>query len=879
MYRESFKSGFGNHAEAHDHATTFQQDHGVQVYIGAGATENIGAAVTQARLADLQFWPLVRDRADPIKWGVHPDPTRSGLRHVEYVKRDIDPQLTGLISSGSFILLIGDSTAGKTRSAYEVAQQLLGNYRVFMPLDGSEIAIAPELLRHDSRILLWLDDLDVFLAPPAVSVRTVDDFLQKGGVIISTLRAERFNELSSRRDNVAPDAQRLLTRNARQVISRAEKIIVNRRWSNNEVSRARSVSDPRVADAVAHSDEYGVAEYLAAGPQLYDEWRNAWSPGSNPRGAALVSSAIDFKRTGLNKPVDIGALARVHDYYLQARGGIRLRPETFESALAWATEPLHATTSLLVPYEAGFYKAFDYLVDKVATDEEFQEIPDPVWEEALSGKWDVDFHSVGEYSAQTGRTDLAEKAYRVAEGSGDEVAGAFHLGYVFASAGNIDQAETWYSRSASNGSLHALTNLGGVYLKKRDLLQAEKCFLEAARRGDVKAAFNLATVLLSQERIEEAGSWCSVAEKSGMREARVLRADIFLAEAEYERARELYLDMAEQYPRQVSSGLGYIALQQGEYETAIPHFESVLREGNHAVLLNLARCYSELKNNDRAVDLAKQYVDNHPEDHVGLFSLAYYFQRCDKLSEAEQYYRAASDLGDVKAATNLGNILSNAGRDDEAEIYYKLALAKNDSLARSGLAQLYRKTEKFSAAIPLLRELIQEGSVEAYTEMGRVQEDLGRSNLAILWLKKAVDMGDKHAGIRLGYIYERRGEPRKATPYYRMAAEAGEAHAYMHLGMIFAKRGEKRKAVDLLEEAFMLGDSEAASRLGKFYWLEGDPGKSEEWLRRGVEARDATSMKYLAFLLHQDGRNREAREMMEAAADAGSKEAFAERNP
>ncbi|MCX4714951.1 tetratricopeptide repeat protein [Streptomyces virginiae] len=754
-----------------------------------------------------------------------------------------------------------------------MAQQLLGEYRVFMPLDGSEIGVAPELLRHDSRILLWLDDLDVFLTPPAVSVRTVDDFLQKGGVIIATLRAERFNELSSRRDNSMLDAQRLLIRNARQVISRAEKIIVNRRWSNTEVSRARSVSDPRVVDAVAHADEYGVAEYLAAGPQLYDELINAWSPGNNPRGAALVSSAIDFKRAGMNKPVDIGSLTRVHDHYLHARGGMRLRPESFETALAWATEPLHATTSLLVPYEAGSYKAFDYLVDKVATEEEFQEIPDAVWEEALSGKWDVDFHSVGEYSAQTGRTDLAERAYRVAEGSGDEVAGAFHLGHIFASAGNIEQAETWYIRSAGNGSLRALTNLGGVYIKKRDLRQAESCFLKAAGKGDVKAAFNLANVLLSQERVDEASSWCSVAEEDGMREARVLRADIFLAEAEYERARELYLDMAEEYPLQVSSGLGYIALEQGEYSAAIPYLETALSGGNHSALISLAYCFSELGNNDRAVDLARQYVQKHPENPGGLFSLAFYLQRCDNLSEAEQHYRAAVDLGDIKSATNLGNLLSNVGRDDEAEHFYKLALAKDDLLARTGLAQLYRKTEKFSAAIPLLRELIREGRVEAYTEMGRVQEDLGRTNLAILWLKKAVDMGDKYAGIRLGYIYERRGEHRKATPYYRIAAEAGEAHAYLHLGMIFQKRGEKEKAIDLLEEAFSLGDSEAASRLGKLHWLAGDSERSEEWLRRGAENRDVKSMEYLAFLLHQDGRTREAREMLEAAADAGSEDA------
>jgi hypothetical protein len=78
---------------------------------------------------------------------------------------------------------------------------------------------------------------------------------------------------------------------------------------------------------------FGVAEYLAAGPQLLAEWRDAWSPGQHPRGAALVAAAVDARRAGLHTPVAEALLRRLHEHYLTERGGSTLRPEPFEQPL------------------------------------------------------------------------------------------------------------------------------------------------------------------------------------------------------------------------------------------------------------------------------------------------------------------------------------------------------------------------------------------------------------------------------------------------------------------------------------------------------------------------------------------------------------------
>ncbi|MFF9494105.1 tetratricopeptide repeat protein [Streptomyces flaveolus] len=838
----------GSVAHAHDHATTFQQEHGVQIYLGGTQGDNLGTAITTARLASLNFWPLVSENTDPVKWGVHPAPTREDSRHVEYVGRDVDENIVQAIKPGCFLLLVGDSTAGKSRTAFEAAQRLLGDYRVFMPFDGSETAIASELMKHDARLLLWLDDLDVFLAPPAVSVRTIDEIAEKNGVVLATIRAERYNELSLREDRSAFNAERLLVRNARQIMSRASKFFLDRRWSAEEIDRAQTSSDPRMADALSHADEYGVAEYLAAGPQLYEEWRNAWAPGGHPRAAALVASAIDFKRAGISRPVGVGELLKAHEYYLEQNGGIRLRPESFEQAISWATDPLHATTSLLVPYEAGTYKAFDYLVDKVANSETLKEIPDIIWDEVLSGKWDFDFHTVGEYAAKTGRTDLAEKAYRIAEDSDSEGRGAFRLGHVFDTAGEYDQAEAWYERSANSGNVRALVNLGYLYMRKNDSAQAEKFLQVAVQKGEEKAALGLTVILLHQNRIDEADTWCLFAEEKGLKPAKILRADICMAKGNIDQAEKAYQESMATFPGRAAAGLGLVHLRRKEFSQAISHFQVAAHKNDHNALRSMAYCYSELRNHDKAQELSRQYIKEHPDHAVAYFDLGLYLSRANNVTEAESAYRKAIELGDNRAITNLANLLSNAERYDEAEELYLSALEKQDGKARSGLAHLYRLTGRFSAAIRMLRDLVREGHQAAYKEMGRVQEDLGRTNLAILWLQKAVDLGDKSAGVRLGYIYERRGEPKKATPYYRVAAEDGDGHAYLHLAMIFEYRGKIEKAKDLYRAAFAHDEFEAAARLGRLYWLEGNLSQSEEWCRKGAEKGDEEAKKCLEFL-------------------------------
>ena len=180
-------------------------------------------------------------------------------------------------------------------------------------------------------------------------------------LVVATMRAveaSRYSSVDELGRHMFPDEQR--------VLGLAEEVRVDRSFSPLELDRARERDwDARIARALPHTDKYGLAEYLAAGPELLREWRNAWEPGASPRGAALVAAAVDCRRAGL---LPARLLDQLTPAYLDRRGGSRLRPEPRAQAWQWATQPRRATTALIAGSDKAGYEVFGYLVDVTERD-------------------------------------------------------------------------------------------------------------------------------------------------------------------------------------------------------------------------------------------------------------------------------------------------------------------------------------------------------------------------------------------------------------------------------------------------------------------------------------------------------------------------------
>ena len=371
----------------------------------------------------------VRDVEDPIRLGIHPavelrDAIDRSQRLPPFIRRDITEQLETSVKRGSgFVLLVGESTAGKTRSAYEAMRKLLPDYRLVLP-DSRQalVSLHPQICRS-RRIVVWLDELDRYLGIDGLTPRMVEQMTARQAhriLILATMSAAAHSRFKTQ--GVVEETDNDLARNARQILDMADTFRLARVWSDAEVSLARTYgSDPRIEAAIrhAHARRRGVAEYLAAAPDLLSAWDSAWESGTHPRGAALIAAAVDVRRAGYHQALPVSLIEQLHTHYLDVRGGVALRPEPLDQAWDWATKPLHATSSLLLPKKNGTYLAFDYLHDSLDAQRPPRRIPEWTWHALVEhvdavGAFDVGIATLAHGDLEHASTAL-QKAVRLGE--------------------------------------------------------------------------------------------------------------------------------------------------------------------------------------------------------------------------------------------------------------------------------------------------------------------------------------------------------------------------------------------------------------------------------------------------------------------------------
>ncbi|WP_261575589.1 tetratricopeptide repeat protein, partial [Frankia gtarii] len=386
--------------------------------------------------------PRVRDIADPVFVGVHRAARMSSSAGSmpTFVRRDRSDALEAALRRGGFVLVVGDSTAGKTRAAFEAMRACLPDHAfVFPERRRTSIRGALAAAREERRFVLWLDDLERYLGPGGLSVHQLAEFLDQpggraDGVVLATMRAQEHAHFRGRPDAPGERGGGEDAVAGREVLDLATEIRLARTWTSVELVRAEQLrDDPEIASALEHTDRYGLAEYLAAGPDLLNRWLNGWAPGEHPRGAALVAAAVDAGRAGCRAGVPLAVLQELHEGYLAERGGERLRPEPWEQAVTWAMETILATASLIARDGTDRYSGFDYLLDAVDLDPQAGRVPDATWTTLLRWASPEDAASIGWAAWGRGHPTQAATAFRQACDGGylPAAAGLAHcLGYL-----------------------------------------------------------------------------------------------------------------------------------------------------------------------------------------------------------------------------------------------------------------------------------------------------------------------------------------------------------------------------------------------------------------------------------------------------------------
>jgi hypothetical protein len=109
-------------------------------------------------------FPLVRDVSDAVAVGVHPaaalEVAGEADRVPPYITRDFEPELHAALRRNGFTLLVGESTAGKTRAAFEAMRLLLGGCRFVVPSSREALLGLLPSLDEAGDYVVWLDDLE-----------------------------------------------------------------------------------------------------------------------------------------------------------------------------------------------------------------------------------------------------------------------------------------------------------------------------------------------------------------------------------------------------------------------------------------------------------------------------------------------------------------------------------------------------------------------------------------------------------------------------------------------------------------------------------------------------------------------------------------------
>lgn len=382
------------------------------------AWQRINASVGQG--------PADARRVDEVslrELGVHPAIFLYGVQDElpVYVPRDFDDELRDAIArgaeSGCFVLLLGGSSWGKTRSLAEAVKDVVPEWWLVQPAGTREIHDL--LAARTERTVVWLDDLDrYFGANPALLKEHVVTLVRTFGlIVVGTLWPTAYFAI---KDQPVTGGD---GRAAVRLVDFAHLIKVPESFSVDERRRAAeaAITDSRLKTALA-MPRVGVTQVLAAAPDLVLCWEQAPEPYSR----AMISVAADARRLGVQSPLPADMLVLAMADYLTPKQRSVPVEAWLERALKYATRSLHGEICALDPVsgdqpgQVAGYLVADYLVQHIAGLWRTVCPPESLWMALLDHVRDADdLRRLAGTAFARMRYQYAERAFRRLHEAGD----------------------------------------------------------------------------------------------------------------------------------------------------------------------------------------------------------------------------------------------------------------------------------------------------------------------------------------------------------------------------------------------------------------------------------------------------------------------------
>jgi hypothetical protein len=603
--------------------------------------------------------------ADPRRLGVHAAISVPGVPDEalpEYVPRDVDAaesgvraKVTAAAERGGFVLLVGGSSVGKTRSAVEAVKELLPDWWLVHPAGPDQVAALAAA--PPPRTVVWLDELQRYLdGEHGLTGGVVRALLNAPhpAVIIGTMWPDFYAVYTAMptSPDVDPHSRE------REVLDLAVVVRIDPELSPAEQDRARAAApqDPRLRVAL-ESAGYGLTQTLAAAPQLVARWEDAKS--ADPYARAVLTAALDTARLGARAPLSADLLRAAAPGYCTGQQRAEAPEDWLEQALAYATTRLHGAASALAPAAAGMgriagYTPADYLIQHATRKRRTELLPASTWDAILTHITDpADTARLASSAQDRLLYCYAIPLWRCAANAGADYA-TERLAELLADHGDLDGAEQVLRAGVEAGDPNAGMRLGQLLGERGDLDGAEQVLRAMADAGDEDSAYWLS-------------DWQAFTVNADL--ARKLRSPgVRLAMAEPGGYR-LFLVCE---PHEVAS-IDRLA-ERGDLDELRGRADA----GDSYALERLAVLLERRGDLDGAEQVLRGHADDSPDAARHLAAML--AERGD-LNGAEHVLRAQIAGGDREAGKQLGGLLAGQGRREEAEQLLRHGLNADGTIA------------------------------------------------------------------------------------------------------------------------------------------------------------------------------------------------------
>jgi predicted negative regulator of RcsB-dependent stress response len=773
-----------------------------------------------------------------------------------YVPRDIDAGLRTALAAGAgqgcFLLLVGGSSVGKTRTLYEAVLAVLPDWWLVYPADSDEI----RRLAHSPtpRTVLWLDELQRYLGGThGLTAATVRALLQTGIVLVGTLWPDDYAIRIVPRH---PDSADLYAAD-RQLLNLAQIHGVADTFSTAERKRAAALarSDRRLRTGLEAPDA-GLTQVLAAGPALV-RW---WEQSPTPYGKAVITAAVDARRLGVQAPITAEFLTDAAPGYLTSTQQAKVLNNWLEVALTYATTELHGAASALAPVAVGMgvaagYTVADYLVQHARRVRRTARLPAEAWQALVEHIHHVD--DIDRLIANARwrmRFRYLEPLHRKQAGTGDQLR-VRRLATLLATQGRVEEAMAVLQPLVDKGDPFAVNDLAELLKVQGQADEAIEILRTPPAVGHWSTAIQLVELLVEQGRADEAIDALRTRGDGGDQMATQRLVNLLVERGYNDRAIE-FLRTRVGDPEAAMRLAGFL-IDQGITEEAKTILRLHADDGYEPAARRLGELLVEGGREDEAIEVLRV----HSDSILIVERLVKLLVRRRRRAEAIEILRPFADVGWQNEAMCLADLLIREGRIDELQA----RADAGDHAARSRLAKVLAR----EGHIDELQARADAGDYIARDELAELFVEQGRSAEAIEDLRRRVDHGDASAALRLANLLTAEGRADEAIDVLQTPTAVAFWITRGKLVDLLAERHRYQEAIEVLRAWGDGGDGSAEKRVTELLVEQGRVDEAIEVLRVCVEAGNESAGRPLVDLLARRGHI----EALKAEVDAGNPDA------